>query len=115
MNTVSYIATEIHPGIGVFFAKESADALPFLKARAATRLAYLENEVIGNKQFLVGNKLSVADIYMSVVLAWAFVYQTDKIEVSAYPKVKAFYERITGLENVKTAVARMAAKATSTV
>jgi len=115
LNALSYIASEVHPAVGIFFAPtESQDILGFLKDRYNKKLTYLEKTLVGDKKFLVDNKLSVADIYLYVVLSWVN-YLGGKIDLNAYPKVKAYYDHIASLDGVKAAHARMASNPTTSV
>ncbi len=104
-NALNYIASEVHPSIGHLFYPHSEVIKEYIKSKAAAKLTYLENTFIGNKTYVVGNAFTVADSYLYIVLTWtAYV----GIDISPYPKVKAYFERIGGLENVKAAHARMA-------
>jgi glutathione S-transferase len=86
-----------------------------LKERGNKKLAYLEKTLLGgNKHYLVGEKLSVADIYLYIVLSW-IQYLGGALDLSAYPKVKAFFERVGALDGVKAAHARIATNPATTI
>eukprot|EP01124_Arcella_intermedia_P001478 TRINITY_DN1080_c0_g1_i2.p2 TRINITY_DN1080_c0_g1~~TRINITY_DN1080_c0_g1_i2.p2 ORF type:complete len:208 (-),score=76.87 TRINITY_DN1080_c0_g1_i2:30-653(-) len=105
-NALNYIASEVHPNIGGLFTPGLSEEIQnFLKGRAAKKLEYLENTLIGDKEFLVGNKFSIADSYLYIVLSWTGYVGID---LSVHPKVKSFYERIGALPKVKEAHARIA-------
>ena len=61
--------------------------------------------MIGNKEFLVGNSFTIADSYLYIVLSWTGYVGVD---LAPFPNVKAFFDRISNLPNVKAAHARMA-------
>ncbi len=104
-NTLNYIASEVHPSIGGLFAPNSDEVKAYIKSRAAVKLAYLENTLIGNNNFVVGDSFTIADSYLYIVLSWTGYVGID---LTPFPKVKAYFERIGGLENVKAAHARIA-------
>ncbi len=104
-NALNYIASEVHPSIGGLFAPNSDEVKAYIKSRAAVKLAYLENTLIGNNNFVVGDSFTIADSYLYIVLSWTGYVGID---LTPFPKVKAYFERIGGLENVKAAHARIA-------
>eukprot|EP01124_Arcella_intermedia_P022737 TRINITY_DN3448_c0_g1_i1.p1 TRINITY_DN3448_c0_g1~~TRINITY_DN3448_c0_g1_i1.p1 ORF type:complete len:249 (+),score=40.95 TRINITY_DN3448_c0_g1_i1:22-747(+) len=105
-NALNYIASEVHPSIGGLFTPGiSEEVQNFLKARAAKKLDYLEKTLIGDKEFLVGEKFSIADSYLYIVLSWSGYVGVD---ISGYTRVQAYYDRIASLPKVKEAHARMA-------
>jgi glutathione S-transferase len=53
----------------------------------------------------VGDSFTIADAYLYIVLSWTSIVSID---LTPYPKVKAYFERIGALENVKAAHARIA-------
>jgi glutathione S-transferase len=104
-NTLNYIASEVHPSIGHLFYPNSDAIKDYIKSKAATKLTYLENTLIGDKKFVVGDSFTIADSYLYISLSWtAYV----GIDLAPYPKVKAYFDGIGALENVKAAHARMA-------
>ena len=104
-NALNYVASEVHTSIGGLFAPNSDAVKDYLRAGAAKRLAFLEDNLIGNKRFLVGDSFTIADSYLYIVLSWGAYVGVD---LSPYAKVKAYFERIGNLEHVKAAHARMA-------
>eukprot|EP01034_Spumella_vulgaris_P035539 gene35539-biopygen30231 len=112
-NVLSYIATEVHPSIANLFNPTlSADVQTYFRAASNKKLAYLESNIIGSKQFVVGNSFTVADAYLVVVLNWTNYLSID---LTAFPRVKAYFERINELPNVKAAHARIATKPSTAV
>lgn len=104
-NVLNYIASEVHPSIGHLFYPNSDEIKEYIKSKAAQKLTFLENNLIGDKEYLVGNSFTIADSYLYIALSWT---QYVGIDLAPYSKVKSYFERIGGLENVKTAHARMA-------
>ena len=104
-NALNYIASEVHPSIGHLFYPNNEEIKAYIKSKAAAKLTFLENNLIGDKHFLVGNAFSIADSYLYIALSWT---QYVGIDLAPYPKVKAYFERIGDLDFVKAAHARMA-------
>ncbi len=104
-NALNYIASEVHPSIGHLFYPNSDAIKEYIKSKGVAKLTYLENTFIGNKNFVVGDSFTIADSYLYIVLSWTGYVGFD---LTPFPKVKAYFERIGGLENVKAAHSRMA-------
>lgn len=90
------------------FAPES-DGRKFFEARIVSKLAYLEKQLTG-KSYLVGEKFSVADSYLYIVLTWL-----KPEDLTPYPAVSKFFEGIKNLPGVVAAHARMATHPTKTI
>ena len=88
---LNFIGTELHKNFGPLFNPATPDAVKEMsKANIAKRLGYL-NEQLGNKQFLMGDKFTVADAYAFTIVNWTnFV----KIDLKAYPNVAAYMRRV---------------------
>lgn len=111
INALSYISSEVHGSFGPLFYPVAEEVKEYARTKLSKKLAYLESDLIGDKEFVVGNGFTVADAYLYIVLSWsAYV----KVDLSEYPRVKAYYERIGSLENVKGGHARIASHPTST-
>eukprot|EP01034_Spumella_vulgaris_P036908 gene36908-biopygen31368 len=112
-NVLSYASTEVHTSIGgLFNSTNPAEVVKHFRDASAKKLEYLENHLIGDKQFVVGNKFTIGDAYLCVVLNWTnFV----AIDLTPYPRVKAYLERIGNLPDVKAAQRLMATKPTTSV
>src|SRR5260370_11481386 len=70
-------------------------------AKYASRLAYLDERLTG-REFLL-DRFSVADGYLATVLNWT--QATPEIELSAYPAVTAYLERMRARPSVAAALA----------
>ena len=111
-NVLSYVSTEVHPNIGgLFNPSATEDVKTYIRGNAAKKLTYLNDTLIGTKQFVVGDSFTVADSYLYIVLSWtAYV----GIDLTPYPNVKKYFEFIGSQENVKAAHARMATSPATT-
>ncbi|MGC4029473.1 MAG: glutathione transferase GstA [Steroidobacteraceae bacterium] len=87
---LGYINSEVHKNFGPLFNPASSeDVRAGAKANLARRLGYIE-ERLGDKPYLTGNDFTVADAYLYVVLSWR---DHVGVDISAFPKLTAFYER----------------------
>eukprot|EP01034_Spumella_vulgaris_P029599 gene29599-biopygen25333 len=111
-NLLSYFGTEIHPQFqGTFSPNEDIKA--FFKTKLLSKVEHLEKTVIADKQTLVGTTLSVADYYLYVLISAAHL--RGAVDLSVYPHVKAYFERIRAQEIVQAAQARMATNPSTAV
>ncbi len=64
----------------------------FVKFRGDRALNYLEKQVLtGNRQFLIGDGLTIADLYGHIILSWSAYVGLD---LKPWPAVAAYLERI---------------------
>jgi glutathione S-transferase len=105
---MSYTATEVHQSFAsLLHAPESEEVRVYLKDKACQKLTYLENHLIADQQFLMGDSFTIADSYLYIVLSWTTRLPDGVLDLAAWPRVQAYFERIGSLENVKAARSRM--------
>eukprot|EP01135_Chromosphaera_perkinsii_P001368 Nk52_evm95s164 gene=Nk52_evmTU95s164 len=105
---VAYLASELHSSFGPLFNPSLSDEVrTFATERAHTKLAYVENNLVNGKKFLVGNKFSIADSYCYIIFSWTPFL---KLDLSKYPNISKYFEGIKALPEVQAAHARMAEK-----
>ncbi len=91
MEWLNFVAAEIHKQIGALFnPKFTPEMREVQLAVIARKLKPLDAELAG-KQFLMGDKFTVADAYAFTVLNW---HKAVKLDLSPWPNVKAYYERL---------------------
>jgi len=107
INALNYIASEVHSSFGPLFnPKITPEAKEAQVTKLNTKLDYLENHMIGQKKFLVGNNFTVADSYLYIVLGWtAYV----GVSLDKHPNVQKWHAGIKALPVVQEAHAKMAA------
>lgn len=109
---LNYTASEVHSCIGGLFHPEHNDATrAFYNKLISKRLTYLNDNVLPGKEFLVGSSFSISDSYLYIVLSWTPYVGVD---LTPYPVVKAYFERIGGLKFVQEAHARMSTSPATT-
>lgn len=87
LETLNFIATELHKGTSPLFRKPNEEVAAATKANLANRYKLLEQK-LGDKDYLLG-QFTVADAYAYVVINWARGF-----EVSLPAKINAYFERM---------------------
>jgi glutathione S-transferase len=100
---LSFIGAELHKGLmtPLLGDKTPPEVKAWTVNKYASRLAYLDEKLKG-REFLL-DRFSVADGYLTVVLNWTRA--TPEIDLSAYPNVKAYLERMRQRPSVAAALA----------
>ena len=90
-NELNFVATDLHAGgYGPLFRGLEGDAKEKQLARVANRLTYLDEKILaGGKKNVVGNDLTIVDIYLAVVLSWSGYVAVD---LSPYANINKFIE-----------------------
>lgn len=98
-----FIGTELHKGlfIPVLDRKAPQEAKAYVLEKNLSRLDYLDNYLKG-RDFLLDH-FSVADAYLVTVINWTMA--TPPIELSKWPNVKAYYDRLRQRPSVAKAIA----------
>lgn len=97
---LGYLNSEVHKNFSPLFNSATPDASKqTAKENIARRLGLIE-ERIGDQTFLLGDSFSVADAYLYVILSWR---QRVGVDISAFPKVTALYERVRARPSVQAA------------
>ena len=97
LETLNFIATELHKGTSPLYKGPTPEAAETTKANLVNRYKLLEQKV-GDKDYLLG-QFTVADAYAYVVLNWA-----RRFEVSVSPKLDAYFARVRSRPGVQKAL-----------
>ena len=87
LETLNFIATELHKGISPLFKKPDETTRKTITETVANRFTLLDRK-LGDKDYLIG-QFSIADAYAFVVLNWA-----RRFEIPVSPRLQAYFERI---------------------
>ena len=100
---LSFISAELHKGLmtPLLGDKTPHEVKAWTLDKYAPRLAYLDAK-LKDREFLL-DRFSVADGYLTTVLNWTRA--TPEIDLSAYPNVKAYLERMRARPSVAAALA----------
>ena len=98
-----FIGTELHKGLFIPVLDKTApdDMKSHVLKKNLSRLDYLDNYLKG-RDTLLGH-FSVADAYLVTVINWTIV--TPPIELSKWPALKAYHERLRARPAIARAVA----------
>jgi glutathione S-transferase len=98
---LNYIGTELHKNFGALFnPAASDDAKAGARALLAKRFAYVAAQLEG-REYLVGERFSVADGYLFTVTNWA---QVVRFDLAPWPVLQAYQARIAARPAVQQAM-----------
>jgi glutathione S-transferase len=100
LETLNFIATELHKGFGPLFHKPAPEAREALVKQLQKRLSLLQGK-LGDNPFLLGDRFTIADAYAFVVLRWAHKF---RIDLSGLPRLTDYFERLSARHSVQTAL-----------
>jgi glutathione S-transferase len=89
LETLNFIATELHKGTSPLFKKPAPEQRQAVVDNLVNRFGLLDAK-LGDKPYLIGD-FSIADAYAFVTLNWARKFEID---LSAYPRLTAYFERV---------------------
>ena len=88
---LNFTASELHKTFGPIFRPTTPDAFKDLsRENLGKRFDWLDKQLAG-KQYLTGNKFTVADAYLFTVLRWS---PRVNIDLGKWPNVKAYVDRV---------------------
>jgi glutathione S-transferase len=99
---LNFISSEIHKGYSPMFnPKVPEETKTVFKERLASRLNIVAQALDG-KDYLMGKTFTVADAYLYTVLRWS---PRIKVDLSPWPVMQTYMERISARPAVKAALA----------
>ncbi len=101
METLNFIASELHKGIGGLFNKAMPEeGRKVIMERLHKRLDYVDGVLAKNK-FLLGKSFSVADAYAFTVLNWG---QWTGVDIKAWKNIAKYMEDVAKRPAVQAAM-----------
>jgi len=98
---LNFITSELHKSFGPVFRPTTPDAYKAIsKENLGKRFDWLDKQLAG-KQYLMGDKFTVADAYLFTVLRWASRIDMD---LGKWPNLKAYVERVAARPKVQEAL-----------
>ena len=108
---LNYTASEVHANFGPLFGPATPEVKAAQIEKLNKKFTYIQDHMLKG-DFLVGDKFSIADSYLYIVLGWGRYVGVD---ISGHPALKAYWERIDQLPVVVQAHAKMATNPASTL
>ena len=94
---VNYITTELHKSFGPLFGPDTpVEMKDYLKKAIAKKFDHVEKE-LGDKDFLLGDHLTLPDAYLFVILGWG----EKMIGLDRWPGLQAFSQRMMERDSVR--------------
>ena len=91
-NMIGYVSGEVHGTCGhLFNPSHSPEAREYFEKKYATKLSYLNDHLLKDKPFLMGDAPSAVDFYLYIVLSWSPYL---KVDMSNYGTLNAYSEKI---------------------
>ena len=98
---LNFTTSELHKTYGLFFRPTTpADFKVISKEHLGTRLNWLETQLAG-KQYVTGNKFTIADAYLFTVLRWS---PFASISLDKWPNITAYVDRVAARPKVQEAM-----------
>lgn len=99
LETLNFIATELHKGISPLFKKPGEDQRKAQIDFVRSRLKLLDGK-LGDKEYLLGG-FTIADAYAFVMLTWARKFE---IGIDDLPRLQAYFARVIARPAVQQAL-----------
>jgi glutathione S-transferase len=98
---LNFTTSEIHKTFGPIFRPTTPDAFKDLsRENLGKRFDWLDKQLAG-KQYLTGDKFTVADAYLFTVLRWS---TRVNIDLAKWPNLKAYVDRVAARPKVQEAM-----------
>lgn len=97
---LGFITTELHKSFAPFFTGGDDEHKRKAREKILERFKYVDQKLEG-KKFLMGDRMTVADAYLFVMLTWA---KKQSMNLDRYENVKSFFERMSRRDGVQRAM-----------
>jgi len=101
MEALNFVATEVHKSVGALFNPQMTPEMKDVQKAYITRRFDALNRMMDGQSYLTGDRFTVADAYLFNVLRWCGFH---KIDLTAWPNIAAFVERIASRPQVQAAM-----------
>jgi glutathione S-transferase len=91
MEAVNFAATEIHKQLGALFNPKMTPEMKEVQLGTVERRFNALEKLLAGKQYITGDKYTVADAYLFTVLNWT---KGLKIDLDKWPSIKNFVARV---------------------
>ena len=99
---LNFVTSELHKSLGPIFRPTTPDAYKTISSEnLGKRFDWLNKHFGGGRQYLMGDKFTVADAYLFTVLRWL---PRAGMDVATWPNLKAYVERVAARPKVQEAL-----------
>ncbi|KAA8906616.1 hypothetical protein TRICI_005136 [Trichomonascus ciferrii] len=100
--TLNFLTSDLHKGMSLYFAPYLSDEAKEAHKNYDSKrnFGYL-NQLLEGKNYLFGDRASIADYYAYVITTWTFAH---KVDISEFKNVVEFGKRIESLPAVQQAL-----------
>lgn len=99
---MNFIGSELHKSYTPLFLPDTTEeGKTAARARIAKKLAYLESILADGRDYLLGERFSVADGYLFTIVNWS---ESRGVPLDAFPKLRTFMARIGARAGVQEAM-----------
>jgi glutathione S-transferase len=98
---LNFITSELHKSFGPIFRPTTPEEFKTIsKENLSKRFDWLDRQLAG-KQYLMGDKFTIADAYLFTVLRWMARIGMD---IAKWPNLKAYFDRVQARPKVQEAL-----------
>ena len=98
---LNFVTSDLHKVFAPLFRQTTPEEyVKITKENLANKFAYLDKHLAG-KQYLTGDKFTVADAYCFVIVGWS---KYKNIDLAPYPNLRAYMDRIAARPKVQEAM-----------
>ena len=92
ISILNFITSELHKSFSPLFNDKASDEVKaFFREKVKDRINMLAKEILGDKEYLLGDHFTVCDAYAFTVLNW-----TNFVDIELPESLKAYQKRIAG-------------------
>jgi glutathione S-transferase len=110
IEALGFLSGELHKSFSPFIAGVEGSAREKATARLESRLDHVERRLADGRDYLVGNRYSVADAYAFVILSWCPLLG---FPLDRWPHIRVYIECINSRFAVQAAIAQELAQTTA--
>ena len=89
---LSYVGTELHATVRPLFDPSLPQAVKsYIQNTYKKKLSYLNETLLKEKEFCVGDRFTIADAFLMVILGWT---SYTGLRMEDYPNIKSYYEHM---------------------
>ncbi len=91
MEWMNFISSEVHKQIGALFNPKMTPEMKEVQKGVVTRRLDALEKMLQGGQYAMGDKFSVADVYLFNILNWTKLHDID---LAKWPNAKALFDRV---------------------